>query len=65
MTGGEPLLNKDLVKKIIALSNNTNTIVSINTNLTLLDDDFIEFLKKSETRILTSCPSAVSSSLKN
>jgi radical SAM protein with 4Fe4S-binding SPASM domain len=62
ITGGEPLLNKDLVKKIITLSNENRVIVSVNTNLTLLDNDFLEFLIQTETRILTSCPSAVSSS---
>lgn len=60
ITGGEPLLKKDLVKKIISLSKENNVTVSLNTNLTLLDDNFVEFLKQSETRILTSCPSSVS-----
>lgn len=62
ITGGEPLLKKDLVRKIIALANQNNVIASLNTNLTLLDDDLLDFLIRTGTHILTSCPSAIPSS---
>lgn len=62
ITGGEPLLKKDLVKKIIEVANQNDVSVSINTNLTLADDDIINYLSKTHTRILTSCPSGVESS---
>jgi MoaA/NifB/PqqE/SkfB family radical SAM enzyme len=46
VTGGEPLIKKELTKKVIALFREHQIRVSLNTNLTLLDDDFITFLKK-------------------
>jgi radical SAM protein with 4Fe4S-binding SPASM domain len=62
VTGGEPLIKKDLTKKVITLFRNNNIRASLNTNLTLFDDDCIEFLKQTKVGILTSCPSAVPSS---
>ena len=59
ITGGEPLLNKDLVKKVIVLANENKVTISLNTNLTLADDEIIDFLRQTQTRILVSCPSAV------
>lgn len=62
VTGGEPLLNKDLVKKIVVLANENNVTASINTNLTLADEEILEFIQKTQTRILVSCPSAIEES---
>ena len=59
ITGGEPLLKKNLVKQIINIANENNVSVSINTNLTVADDDIINFLSLTKTRILTSCPSGI------
>lgn len=62
VTGGEPLLNKELTKKVISLLKDNNTRVALNTNLTLADDAFISFLKEHKVGVLTSCPSGVESS---
>ena len=57
VTGGEPLLKKELTKKVILLLKENRTRVSLNSNLTLADDDFIQFLKEQKVGVLTSCPS--------
>lgn len=57
VTGGEPLLKKELTKKVIRLLKENKMRVSLNTNLTLADDDFIQFLKGQKVGVLTSCPS--------
>lgn len=57
ITGGEPLLKKELTKKVIRLLKGNKTRVSLNSNLTLVDDDFIQFLKEQKVGVLTSCPS--------
>ena len=62
VTGGEPLLKKELTKKVIRLLKENNTRVALNSNLTLVDDDFIRFLKEQKVGVLTSCPSGVASS---
>ena len=62
ITGGEPLIKKELTKKVIRLLKENNTRVSLNSNLTLADDDFIGFLKEQNVGVLTSCPSGVASS---
>ncbi|GHV53034.1 hypothetical protein FACS1894181_16610 [Bacteroidia bacterium] len=62
VTGGEPLIKKKLTKKVIALFHENHLRVSFNTNLTLFDDDFIEFLKQQKVGVLTSCPSAIPTS---
>lgn len=62
VTGGEPLLKKELTKNVIRLLKANNTRVSLNTNLTLADDDFITFLKEQNVGVLTSCPSGVAGS---
>lgn len=62
VTGGEPLLKKELTKNVIRLLKANNTRVSLNTNLTLADDDFISFLKEKNVGVLTSCPSGVAGS---
>ena len=64
ITGGEPLIKKELVKKIIRISVDKGVSISINTNLTLADDDIINFLRTTNTRILTSCPSGVEETFK-
>ncbi len=62
VTGGEPLIKKELTKKVICLLKAQNTKVSLNSNLTLADDDFIQFLKEQKVGVLTSCPSGEESS---
>lgn len=62
VTGGEPLLKKELTKKVIRLLKENQTRVSLNSNLTLVDDDFVGFLKELKVGVLTSCPSGVASS---
>ena len=62
VTGGEPLLKKELTKQVITLLNENQIRVSLNSNLTLFDDDFIAFLKEKKVGVLTSCPSAFASS---
>lgn len=62
VTGGEPLLKKELTKNVIRLLKENNTRVALNSNLTLADDDFISFLKDQKVGVLTSCPSGVASS---
>lgn len=62
VTGGEPLLKKELTKKVIRLLKENQTRVALNSNLTLADDDFIGFLKEQKVGVLTSCPSGVASS---
>ena len=62
VTGGEPLIKKELTKKVIRLLKDNQTKVSLNTNLTLVDDDFIQFLKEQKVGVLTSCPSGDESS---
>lgn len=62
VTGGEPLIKKELTKKVIRLFRDNNIRVNLNSNLTLFDDDFIEFLKEVKVGVLTSCPSGVPSS---
>lgn len=64
ITGGEPLLKKTLTKKIIRLFRDNTIHVSLNTNLILLDDDWIIFLKEQNISVLTSCPSGNSLSYK-
>ena len=57
ITGGEPLMKKELLFKVISLFTDNNIRVSLNSNLTLLDDEIASFLKEKEVNILTSCPS--------
>lgn len=64
VTGGEPLIKKELTKKVIRLFYENNIRVSLNSNLTLFDDDFIAFLKEMKVGVLTSCPSGTPSSFK-
>lgn len=58
VTGGEPLLKKELLKRIICLFSDNQIRVSLNTNLTLLDDKLSLFLKEKRVSVLTSCPSS-------
>ena len=62
VTGGEPLIKKELTKKVIRLLKNNSVRVALNSNLTLADDDFIAFLKEQQVGVLTSCPSGEESS---
>lgn len=56
------MLKKELTKKVIYLLKENNTRVALNSNLTLVDDDFIGFLKEQNVGVLTSCPSGVEGS---
>ena len=62
VTGGEPLLKKELTKQVITLLKENQIRVSLNSNLTLIDDDFIAFLKEKKVGVLTSCPSGLPAS---
>lgn len=62
VTGGEPLIKKELTKQVICLLKEHQIRVSLNSNLTLFDDDFIAFLKEKKVGVLTSCPSGISTS---
>ncbi|MBR0055324.1 MAG: radical SAM protein [Bacteroidales bacterium] len=62
VTGGEPLIKKELTQKVIRLLKENRIRVSLNSNLTLADDDFIQFLKEQQVGVLTSCPSGESCS---
>lgn len=62
VTGGEPLIKKELTKKVITLLKENDTRVALNTNLTLADDNFIQFLKDQNVGVLTSCPSGENNS---
>ena len=62
VTGGEPLIKKELTKQVISLLKEHGIRVSLNSNLTLFDDDFIDFLKEKKVGVLTSCPSGIPSS---
>lgn len=62
ITGGEPLIKKDLTKKIIRLLKDNDIKVALNSNLTLCDNNFVQFLKEENVRVLTSCPSGIPTS---
>lgn len=62
VTGGEPLIKKELTQKVIRLLKENRVRVSLNSNLTLADDDFIQFLREQQVGVLTSCPSGESCS---
>lgn len=62
LTGGEPLTHPNLLKQIIVFLTTQDINVSINTNLTLLTESFLNFLKgEKKCNLLISCPSAISS----
>lgn len=62
VTGGEPLIKKELTKQVISLLKEHHIRVSLNSNLTLFDDNFIAFLKEKKVGVLTSCPSGLPAS---
>jgi len=58
LTGGEPLLKKNTLKKLIDLFVKHGRNVSLNTNLSLIDDSFISYLNSVKINsLLISCPS--------
>lgn len=58
ITGGEPLTRPKLLEQLLEYFDKMDCNISINTNLTLLDDNFIEMFKKYSVRnLLVSCPS--------
>ncbi len=58
VTGGEPLLKKNLTQQVISLLRKNDIQVGLNTNITLLSDDLLEYVKGYKINILTSCPSS-------
>jgi len=62
ITGGEPLIRKNLVKEIVKYLKGNNVSVSLNTNLLLIDSAILDsFLIYALDGMLVSCPSANSS----
>ena len=62
LTGGEPLLYPNVLKQLISYLTAHSINVSINTNLSLLTDDLLDFfIEKKVRNLLISCPSASSS----
>lgn len=61
LTGGEPLVKENLIRKIVNFCQERNTFVSINTNLLRLNSNMFDFLPLT-TGLLISCPSVVPSS---
>ena len=61
ISGGEPLVKKDLTKTVISKFLSNNIEVHLNSNIVLIDDDFIEFLSQNRITLLTSCPSTTAS----
>lgn len=59
LTGGEPMTTPNLLKQMVDYLSSRNINVSINTNLSLLTDELIQFLIEKDIRnLLISCPSA-------
>lgn len=58
ITGGEPLIKQNLSKKIISLLYDNDVQVGLNSNITLLSNEFLDFIKEHKINILTSCPSS-------
>lgn len=54
--GGEPLLEKDLLKKVVrhARAKNPRTLTQFTTNGYLLDESFVRFLIESDTAVIIS-----------
>ena len=58
ITGGEPLLVFDKIKSSIDLLLQQGIVVSINTNVALLDEDIAEYLKERNIGLFVSFPCA-------
>ncbi|NQU86304.1 MAG: radical SAM protein [Mariniphaga sp.] len=59
LTGGEPLTKKKLTLKLIKYFRARNVNVSLNTNLVLMDDDFLDkFINFGGNGMLISCPAS-------
>lgn len=58
VTGGEPLLKQGLTRKVITLLRSNGVQVGLNSNITLLTNSFVEFIKEHNVNLLTSCPSS-------
>lgn len=65
ITGGEPLMNRKLTEKLIAYFYDNSIKINLNSNITLFDSTFIEFLKSYKVSLLTSCPSGDSNSYRS
>lgn len=57
VTGGEPLMKRDLAIAVTKKFKSAGIDVSINSNITLIDKEFIRFIRSNDIAILTSCPS--------
>lgn len=58
LTGGEPLLKKNLVMRLTKYFKDNDIYVSLNTNLQLLDSTILEWITSSKLdALLISCPS--------
>jgi radical SAM protein with 4Fe4S-binding SPASM domain len=59
ITGGEPLIRKNLIRQLIRYLKRSNIDVSLNTNLLLLDSTSLrDFIDNGLDGILVSCPSS-------
>lgn len=57
ITGGEPFLNQDILKRLLLGLNDKNIFTNINTNLTILNENLIKQFRNSfKFGILTSLP---------
>lgn len=59
ITGGEPLLKKDLTKNVIQYLQDHNVQVGLNSNIILLNDEILNFITEHKVNLLTSCPSSI------
>lgn len=58
LTGGEPLFRKNIIESLLAYFKKHNIYVSLNTNLLLATEDFLENIKTLKLdSLLISCPS--------
>ena len=58
LTGGEPLTRPRLLEQLLSYLESMDCNVSVNTNLTLLTQEYIDMFKKYNVRnLLVSCPS--------
>lgn len=58
ITGGEPLSIFDKIKSSIKLLISNNIVVTINTNIVLLNDEIANFLQENDIKLFVSLPSA-------
>ena len=59
ITGGEPLIKAKLTQKIANFLIDNDVQVGLNSNITLLNEDMLHFIKERHINLLTSCPSSI------